>query len=351
MNKDKQKGRPKDGLFYFWYMSKKRIAINGLGRIGRSVLKLLLQEDQLEIVAVNDLAPVETLAHLIKYDSIHGQYSGSISVENEAIKINGQSLKYFSENNPESLPWKDLEIDLVVECTGLFRTKDALELHLKAGAKKVVLSAPASGNGVKSVVLGINDHILSEDDTIVSNASCTTNCAAPMVKFIYELVGLEDAYITTINSYTSDQRLHDAPHKDLRRARAAALSIVPTTTGAAKAITKIFPHLDGKMGGCGIRVPVPNGSLTDISCIVNGETSIEEVNNAFKQAAENELKGYLQYTEDPLVSIDVVGNPHSCIYDSQLSSVLGRMVKIVGWYDNEMGYSNRLAELVIRLVA
>ncbi len=337
-------------FFIFGTMGKTKVAINGLGRIGRNLLKLLLQEEQLEIVAVNDLASAETLAHLIKYDSIHGRFNGEIKSEENSLIINGKKINYYSERDPEHLPWKELSVDIVAECTGLFRTADTMNKHIIAGAKKVVLSAPAKGE-VKSVVLGVNDHILDGSESILSNASCTTNCAAPMVKVLDELVGIEDAYITTIHSYTSDQRLHDAPHSDLRRARAAAMSIVPTTTGAAKAITKIFPHLDGKMGGCGIRVPVPDGSLTDISCIVNRDTSIEEVNEAFKKAAQTELKGYLEYTEDPVVSIDIVGNPHSCIFDAQLTSVLGRMVKIVGWYDNEMGYSNRLAELILRLAA
>jgi glyceraldehyde 3-phosphate dehydrogenase len=223
--------------------------------------------------------------------------------------------------------------------------------HIKAGAKRVILSAPAKDDAIKSIVLGVNDHILKGDEQLISNASCTTNCAAPMIKVLDELLGIEDAYITTVHSYTSDQRLHDAPHSDLRRARAAALSIVPTTTGAAKAITKIFPHLEGKMGGCGIRVPVPDGSLTDISCIVKRDSNIEEINAAFKRASENELKSYLEYTQDPIVSIDIVGNTHSCIFDAQLTSVLGRMVKIVGWYDNETGYSNRLMELILRMEA
>jgi len=329
-------------------MAKTRIAINGLGRIGRNLLKLLLTKEEIELIAVNDLAPASTMAHLIKYDSIHGRFTGTIESTDRSLNLNGNEISYFSERDPESLPWAKLNIDIVVECTGLFRDEASMSKHLEAGAKKVVLSAPAKGD-IKSVVLGINDDLLSEDDVLVSNASCTTYCAAPMVKVLDELVGIEDAYITTIHSYTSDQRLHDAPHSDLRRARAAAMSIVPTTTGAAKAITKIFPHLDGKMGGCGIRVPVPDGSLTDISCIVQRDTNIEEVNKAFKDAAFGPLKGYLEYTEDPVVSIDIVGNPHSCIFDAQLTSVLGRMVKIVGWYDNEMGYSNRLVELVLRL--
>lgn len=332
-------------------MERKRIAINGLGRIGRNLLKLLLQRNEIEIVALNDLAPVETIAHLIKYDSIHGRFNGDIRCEANELIIDSHRIKVSAEKDPEKLPWAALKIDLVVECTGLFRSTEAMSKHIKAGAKRVILSAPAKDDAIKSIVLGVNDHILKGDEQLISNASCTTNCAAPMIKVLDELLGIEDAYITTVHSYTSDQRLHDAPHSDLRRARAAALSIVPTTTGAAKAITKIFPHLEGKMGGCGIRVPVPDGSLTDISCIVKRDSNIEEINAAFKRASENELKSYLEYTQDPIVSIDIVGNTHSCIFDAQLTSVLGRMVKIVGWYDNETGYSNRLMELILRMEA
>ncbi len=327
----------------------KRIAINGLGRIGRATLKLLLHNEDAEVVAANDLAPVKTLAHLLKYDSIHGISDLAVEYSEDQLVIGGNQIKFYSENDPVNLPWGDLDVDLVIECTGIFRNRELASKHLDAGAKKVLLSAPPGGKDIKSVVLGINDNILDGTEDIISNASCTTNCAAPMVKVVDELCGIESAFISTIHAYTSDQRLHDAPHKDLRRARAAAVSIVPTTTGAAKAITRIFPHLHGKMGGCGIRVPVPDGSLTDISFIVSKDLTVEKINEAFRNAANGELKGILQYEEDPIVSVDIVGNPHSCILDADLTAVVGKMVKVVGWYDNEMGYSNRLAELAMNV--
>ncbi len=327
-------------------MKKIRVAINGFGRIGRTFCRVANSSGSgIEIVGINDLADPKTLAHLFKYDSVHRIFQGEVKAGKDSISINGQEIKVFSEKDPENIPWKDLNVDVVIESTGHFLDKESAGKHIKAGAKKVIISAPAKDN-VKSVVLGVNDSILSKDDVIISNASCTTNCAAPMIKVLDENWGIEDAYISTIHSYTGDQRLHDAPHKDLRRARAAALSIIPTSTGAAKAITKIFPHLEGKIGGCGMRVPVPNGSLTDISIILKKDTTVKEINAAFKMAAETSLKGILQYTEEPLVSIDIVGNPYSCVLDAEFTSVVGRMVKVIGWYDNEMGYSNRLAELV-----
>lgn len=331
-------------------MSKKNVAINGFGRIGRITLRILLNHtDKFNIVAINDLTDSKTLAHLFKYDSVHGTFNGTVSHTENSITVNGNEIKCFAEKDPATLPWKDLNIDYVLECTGLFLSKDKASLHLQAGAKKVIISAPAKGDDIKSVVLGVNDSILTKDDVIISNASCTTNCAAPMVKVLLDKFKMESCFISTVHSYTGDQRLHDSPHKDLRRARAAALSIIPTSTGAAKAITKIFPHMEGKMGGAGIRVPVPNGSLTDMTCIINGTTSVEEVNAAFKAAANSTLKGILEYTEDPIVSTDIVGNPHSCIFDPELTSVIGNMVKVVGWYDNEYGYSNRLVDLLIKL--
>ena len=329
-------------------MKKTRVAINGFGRIGRTVCRVLQTKVNTEIIAINDLADSKTLAHLFKYDSVHRTYQGKVEHGADFISIDGKKIKVFSEKDAEKLPWKNLDIDVVIESTGYFLDKESAGKHLKAGAKKVIISAPAKED-IKSVVLGVNDSILSKDDTIISNASCTTNCAAPMIKVLDENWGVEDAYISTIHSYTGDQRLHDAPHKDLRRARAAALSIIPTSTGAAKAITKIFPHLEGKVGGCGMRVPVPNGSLTDISCILKKDTTAKEINEAFKKAAESSLKGILQYTEEPLVSIDIIGNPYSCVFDAEFTSVVGRMVKVIGWYDNEAGYSNRLAELVERI--
>lgn len=330
--------------FNFSAMSRIKVAINGFGRIGRTVCRVIQQKKNIELIAINDLADSRTLAHLFKYDSVHRTYQGKVEHEQDSISIDGKKTKVFSEKDPEKLPWKDLNIDVVIESTGYFLDKESAGRHLKAGAKKVIISAPAKEN-IKSVVLGVNDRILSKGDKIISNASCTTNCAAPMIKVLDENWGVEDAYISTIHSYTGDQRLHDAPHKDLRRARAAALSIIPTSTGAAKAITKIFPHLEGKVGGCGMRVPVPNGSLTDISCILKKDTTVKEINDAFRKASETSLKGILEYTEEPIVSIDIVGSPFSCVFDAEFTSVVGRMVKVIGWYDNEMGYSNRLAEL------
>ena len=326
-----------------------RIAINGFGRIGRSLTRALQQYSNIEIVAINDLADTNTLAHLLKYDSVHGKFDGEISSTDSSISINGKEIKAFNERDPKNLPWTALNIDIVIESTGLFLTKELASQHLTAGAKRVILSAPPKSNDIKTVVLGINDGNIDGTEEIISNASCTTNAAAPLIKVLHDLYHIESAYITTIHSYTSDQTLHDAPHKDLRRARAGALSIIPTTTGAAKAITKIFPDLEGNIGGCGIRVPVPNGSLIDISVILKEDTTVEAINAAFKEASETYLKGILEYTEDPIVSIDIVGNPYSCIFDSQLTSLTGHMVKLVGWYDNEMGYSNRLAELILKI--
>lgn len=326
-----------------------RVAINGFGRIGRMTTRVLLERQDISIVAVNDLADTETLAHLFKYDSVHGGFKGEVQVGENQIVINGQSIVFSKDKDPENLPWKDLDVDIVIESTGFFRTRELASKHLKAGAKKVIISAPAKDADIKTVVLGINDEILDGTETVLSNASCTTNSLAPLVKVIDEFCRIESGYITTIHSYTGDQRLHDAPHTDLRRARAAAVSIVPTTTGAAKAITKIFPHLDGKLGGAGIRVPVPDGSLTDFTCVVKNPKTVEEINAAFKKAAVGELKGILAYTEDPIASIDVVGNPYSSIFDAQLTSVIGNMVKVVGWYDNEIGYSNRLGDLVEKI--
>ena len=326
-----------------------RIAINGFGRIGRSLTRALQQYHTIEIIAINDLANTKTLAHLLKYDSIHGRFNGEITSTENAISINGKTIQVLNEKDPKDLPWKDLNIDIVIESTGLFLTKELASQHLTAGAKKVILSAPPKSEAIKTVVLGINDGNIDGTEEIISNASCTTNAAAPLIKVLHDLYHIESAYITTVHSYTSDQTLHDAPHRDLRRARAGAQSIIPTTTGAAKAITKIFPDLEGNIGGCGIRVPVPNGSLIDISVILKEDTTVEAINKAFKDSSETYLKGILEYTEDPIVSIDIVGNPHSCIFDAELTSITGQMVKLVGWYDNEMGYSNRLAELVLKI--
>lgn len=328
---------------------KTRVAINGFGRIGRVFFRSVYNHPNIEVVAINDLADAATMAHLLKYDSVHRKFDANVSAEENAILVNEKSIAYYSNSNPEKLPWKDLAVDIVVEATGLFRTADLAEKHLLAGAKKVVLSAPSTDDSIPTVVMGINEDVLKGDENIISNASCTTNCSAPLVQLIDNHFGIESAYITTVHSYTTDQQLHDSPHKDLRRARAGATSIVPTTTGAAKAITKVFPSLQGKIGGCGIRVPVPDGSLTDITYIVKKETSIDEVNLLFKQAAEGSMKNILSYIEDPVVSVDIIGNKYSCVFDSKLTSVLGKMVKVVGWYDNEVGYSNRLIDLIEKI--
>ncbi len=328
-----------------------RVAVNGFGRIGRVFTRLALENSNIKIVAINDLADNRALSHLFKYDSVHGAFHGDVEYSDSQLKLGTNEIKTFSEKDPEALPWKELDVDIVIESTGLFRTKELAAKHISAGARKVIISAPPKSDDVKTVCIGINDDLLSDDDQIVSNASCTTNSAAPLVKVMQSIVEIESAYITTVHSYTNDQRLHDTPHQDLRRARAAATSIVPTTTGAAKAITKIFPDLDGKIGGAGIRVPVPNGSLTDMTFVVKNSVSIEEINAAFENAAKNELKGILQYLVDPVVSVDIINNPHSSIFDSELTSVVGKMVKVVGWYDNEYGYSSRLVELVEKLNA
>lgn len=325
---------------------KTRIAINGFGRIGRNLFRLLLNHPTIEVVAINDIADNRTMSHLVKYDSIHGVLPFECSSDQENIIIDGKPYPFFHEKNVSNLDWKSLDIDVVIESTGKYKTFEEINLHILAGAKKVILSAPSETDKIKTVVLGVNEHILDGTEKIISNASCTTNNAAPMIKVINDLCGIEQAYITTVHSYTTDQSLHDQPHKDLRRARGAAQSIVPTTTGAAKALTKIFPELDGKIGGSGIRVPVPDGSLTDITCYVKREVSIEEINKAFQHACSNEFKGLMAYTEDPIVSVDILGNRNSCLFDSQLTSVIDKMVKVVGWYDNEIGYSSRIIDLI-----
>lgn len=329
-------------------MKKINIAINGFGRIGRVFLRNALPHKEINIVAINDITDTTTLAHLLKYDSVHRAFNGTIENTANELVIDGNRVKVFAEKNPENLPWKNLEIDIVIESTGLFLDTASAQKHINAGAKKVILSAPAKDDSIKTLVLGINDELLLPTDTIVSNASCTTNCAAPMLK-VLEQFGIEDAYITTVHSYTNDQRIHDAPHKDLRRARAAAMSIIPTSTGAAKAITKIFPNLEGKIGGCGMRVPVPDGSLTDITCVLSKAPTVEQLNESYKIASETYLKNILQYTTDPIVSIDVIGNSHSVLFDAEFTSIVGNMVKVIGWYDNEWGYSNRLIDLAKKM--
>ena len=325
------------------------VAINGFGRIGRRVFRLLQDHSNIEVVAINDLADAKTLSHLLKYDSIHGVFKSEITHDKNHIIVNNRKIALLNETHPKNINWAPYNVDFVIESTGKFKTTEALEHHVKNGAKRVVLSVPPEDDEIKTIVLGTNEAILDGTETIISNASCTTNNAAPMIAIINELCGINQAYITTIHSYTTDQSLHDQPHRDLRRARAAGQSIVPTTTGAAKALTKIFPELANVIGGCGIRVPVPNGSLTDITFNVKKTATIDEINNAFKKASETKYKGILEYTEDPIVSIDIVGNPHSCVFDSLMTSVIGNMVKIIGWYDNETGYSNRIIDLIINL--
>lgn len=326
---------------------KTRIAINGFGRIGRNLFRLLINHPEIEVVAINDIADNKTMSHLIKYDSIHGVLPFKVSYDEEGIIVDGKHFVFFHEKSIANLDWKSHSIDFVIESTGKYKTHEELNAHIDAGAKRVILSAPSEVDTIKTVVLGVNDAILDGSEQIVSNASCTTNNAAPMIKIIEELCGIEQAYITTIHSYTTDQSLHDQPHKDLRRARGASQSIVPTTTGAAKALTKIFPKLHEKIGGCGIRVPVPDGSLTDITFNVKRAVTIDEINKAFEEASKTNLKGILDYTEDPIVSVDVIGNTHSCLFDAQLTSVIDKMVKVVGWYDNEIGYSSRLIDLIL----
>ena len=325
-----------------------KIAINGFGRIGRLAFKTLLEKPNVEVVAINDLTDNKTLAHLLKYDSVQGRFDGTVEYTDTHLIVNGVSIRATAERDPANLPWKELDIDVVLESTGFFRSPEGAGKHIEAGAKKVVISAPASGD-IKTVVLGVNDDTLTGEEVILSNASCTTNCLAPMVKVLDDLIGVESGFMTTIHSYTSDQRLLDAPHSDLRRARSAALNIIPTSTGAAKAVGLVLPHLVGKLNGNSLRVPTPTGSATDFVVTLKGNTSVEEVNAAFKKAAETNLKGILEYTEDPIVSIDIVGNPHSCIFDSMTTMVYGNTVKVMGWYDNEAGYSNRVADLIARI--
>ncbi len=325
-----------------------RVAINGFGRIGRLAFKCLLEKSNVEVVAINDLTDNATLAHLLKYDSVQGKFNGTVDSNDEYLIVNGTQIRATAERNPENLPWAELNVDVVLESTGIFRSPEGAGKHITAGAKKVVISAPASGD-IKTVVLGVNEDTLTGEETIVSNASCTTNCLAPMVKVLDDLYGVESGFMTTIHAYTSDQRLQDAPHSDLRRARAASVSIIPTSTGAAKAVGLVLPHLQGKLNGNSLRVPTPTGSATDFVVTLKKDTTVEEVNAAFKKASENELKGILEYTEDPIVSVDIIGNPHSVIFDALTTMVQGNTVKLMGWYDNEAGYSNRVADLISKI--
>jgi glyceraldehyde 3-phosphate dehydrogenase len=329
-------------------MKKINVAINGFGRIGRTFLRKVFLDESINIVAINDLTAPATLAHLLKYDSIHGKFPATVEAGENHIIVNGKKIEITAEKDPSLLPWEKLNVEVVLESTGKFTKEEDAKKHITAGAKKVIISAPATGN-IKSIVIGVNENTLDGSELVISNASCTTNNAAPMIALLDKSFEIEDAYVTTVHAYTGDQNIHDGPHKDLRRSRAAAHSIIPTTTGAAKAIAEVFPHLKGLIGGAGIRVPVINGSLTDITCVVKKPATVEALNAIFKTASENELKGILEYTDEPIVSVDIIGNNHSCIFDSQLTSVLGRMIKVVGWYDNESGYSSRLVDLIHRI--
>ncbi len=326
-----------------------RIAINGFGRIGRLTFRNLLGKEGVEVVAINDLTDNKTLAHLLKFDSTQGKFDGTVDYTDDAIIVNGTTIKASSERNPAALPWASLKVDVVLECTGIFRTKEKAGLHLEAGAKKVILSAPGKGDGIQTIVLGVNDNELDTSNDVFSNASCTTNCLSPMVKILTENFGIVQGAMTTTHAYTGDQRILDAPHADLRRARAAAMNIIPTSTGAAVAVGKVYPSIAGKLIAGAIRVPVPTGSMTELTVITEKDASVEAINAAFKAAADGPLAGVLEYSTDPLVSTDIVQNPHSCIFDSQLTNASGKMVRIVGWYDNEAGYSARLADLTIRI--
>jgi glyceraldehyde 3-phosphate dehydrogenase len=329
-------------------MARTKVAINGFGRIGRLTFKALLAQGNVDIVAINDLTDVKTLVHLLRYDSVHGRFQGEVSITDTGFTVNGADIKVFAERDPAQLPWSSLGIDVVLESTGRFTDEAGAGKHLQAGARKVIISAPAKGN-IPTVVIGVNDNTLKGDEKIISNASCTTNCLAPMVKVLHENFGIEKGFINTIHAYTQDQNLQDGPHSDLRRARAAAVNIVPTSTGAAKAVGLVLPELKGKLDGIAMRVPVPDGSVTDFTAILSRDVTVEEVNNALQQAAGAELKGVLEFSTDPIVSSDIVGNVHSCIFDSELTMASGRLVKVVGWYDNEAGYSARTAELIARV--
>lgn len=325
-----------------------KVAINGFGRIGRMVLRAGYKDKDIEFVAINDLTDNETLAHLLKYDSVHGRFKAKVEAKEDALIIDGKEIKAYAEKDPENLPWEELGIDVVIESTGFFLTKELASKHLKAGAKKVLLSAPPKGEGfIKIIVLGVNDKIYNkEEDDIISNASCTTNCLAPIVKILNDHLKLKKGLMTTVHAYTSTQRIVDAPCKDLRRARCAAENIIPTTTGAAKAMGKVLPEVEGKLDGISLRVPVPDGSVVDLVCEVEKDTTIEEVNKLMKEAAEGEMKGLLQYMKDPIVSKDIITNPHSSIFDIEFTNVIGgNMIKVLSWYDNEYGYSCRMIDL------
>jgi glyceraldehyde 3-phosphate dehydrogenase len=332
-------------------MAKINVGINGFGRIGRLVARSIMayHKDEINIVGINDLTDANTLAHLFKHDSVHGLYEGSVSASDDAITIDGMKIGITSKKDPAKLAWDERGVDIVVESTGLFRQRKDAAKHLEAGAKKVIISAPAKGADVDTVVLGVNDDVISDDIEIYSNASCTTNCLAPMVHVLDQAFGLEKGFMTTVHAYTGNQQILDGPHKDLRRARTAAVNIIPTTTGAAKAVGLVLPHLDGKLDGSAVRVPVPDGSITDLTAIVDKEVSEDEVIDAFKDAAAGPMEDILQFSDDELVSTDILGNPHSCIFDSKMTSTDGKLVKIFAWYDNEAGYSARTADLITKI--
>ena len=327
----------------------KKIAINGFGRIGRLTFRNLQNKSGLEVVAINDLTDTATLAHLLKYDSAHGRFNGTVSHTPNSLIVNGKEIVITAVRNPAELPWGEMGIDMVIESTGIFTSQEQLKMHLTAGAKKVGLSAPAKDD-VKTIVMGVNDELLGADDVTFSNASCTTNCLAPMMKVLQDNFGVEKGYMLTVHAYTNDQSIQDAPHKDLRRARAAAISMIPTTTGAAKAVGLVLPEMKGKLDGYAMRVPTLTGSATDVTLTLGRDVTKEEINAAMKLASETYLKGIMEYTEDPIVSADIVGNPHSCIFDAGITSANGNLVKIMGWYDNEAGYSARMADMTERFV-
>ncbi len=329
----------------------KKIAINGFGRIGRLVFRECFNRVDIEVVAINDITDIKTLAHLLKYDSVHKKFAHEITIKENSLFIKNKEIKVFAERSPLDLPWKELNVDLVVESTGIFRTKEKATMHIKAGAKKVIISAPAKDEVDATIVLGVNEHLLKAEHKIVSNASCTTNCLAPLSKLLNDEFGIEKAFMTTIHAFTNDQRILDLPHSDLRRARAAAVNIIPTTTGAAIATGKVIPELNGKLDGMAVRVPTPDGSLVDLTAIVSKETTKEELNAFIKKHAEGKLKGILEYTEEPIVSSDIVGNPHSSIFDASCTSVNGKLIKVISWYDNEWGYSCRVVDLLEKMLA
>jgi glyceraldehyde 3-phosphate dehydrogenase len=325
------------------------IGINGFGRIGRLVFRRLLQQGGFSVVGINDITDAPTLAYLLKYDSVHGIYPGDVKAEGNAIVVDGKTYPVSAEKDPAKLPWKQLGADIVIEGTGVFTSREKLQLHITAGARKVLLTAPAKDEIDATVVMGVNEHVLTGKEQFVSNASCTTNCLAPMVSVLHKSFGVEQGFMTTIHSYTNDQRLLDLPHKDLRRARAAAMSIIPTTTGAARTVGKVIPELKGKLDGFSLRVPTPDASITDFVATLKTAATKEQVNAVMKQAAETNLKGILQYTEDEIVSTDIIGNTHSCIFDSKLTMAMGNSIKVFGWYDNEWGFSCRVVDLIKKI--